>query len=72
MNKALTFTPVFDSRKRKLRNLWQRGDRYYARIKIAYPGEDRTRKSKPTTAKPSISFGWMPKQTGLRLAQKFS
>ena len=43
MNKALTFTPVFDSRKRKIRNLWQRGDRYYARIKIAYPGEDRAK-----------------------------
>ena len=43
MNKARSFTPVFDSRKRKLRNLWQRGDRYYARIKIAYPGEDRAK-----------------------------
>ena len=35
MNKERSFTPVFDSRKRKLRNLWKRGDRYYARIKIA-------------------------------------
>ena len=43
MNKERSFTPVFDSRKRKLRNLWQRGDRYYARIKIAYPGEDRAK-----------------------------
>jgi hypothetical protein len=40
MNKARSFTPVLDSRKRKLRNLWQRGGRYYARIKIAYPGEE--------------------------------
>ena len=43
MNKERSFTPVLDSRKRKLRNLWQRGDRYYARIKIAYPGEDRAK-----------------------------
>ena len=40
MNKPRSFTPVFDSRKRKLRNLWQRSDRFYARIKIAYLGED--------------------------------
>ena len=32
------FTPVLDGRKRKVRSLWQRGDMYYARIKIAYPG----------------------------------
>ena len=43
MNKERSFTPVFDSRKRKLRNLWKRRDRYYARIKIAYPGEERAK-----------------------------
>ena len=43
MNKPRSFTPVFDSRKRKLRNLWKRSDRYYARIKIAYPGEDQAK-----------------------------
>ena len=43
MNKPRSFTPVFDSRKRKLRNLWQRCDRFYARIKIAYLGEDRAK-----------------------------
>ena len=43
MNTARSFTPVLDSRKRKVRNLWQRGDKFYARIKIAYPGEDHAR-----------------------------
>ena len=43
MNTAKSFTSVLDGRKRKVRNLWQRGDRYYARIKIAYPGEDRAK-----------------------------
>ncbi|MDP7012298.1 MAG: hypothetical protein QF685_13075, partial [Verrucomicrobiota bacterium] len=43
MNKERSFTPVFDSRKRKLRNLWKRSDRFYARIKIAYPGEERAK-----------------------------
>ena len=40
MNTPRSFTPVYDSRKRKVRNLWQRGDKFYARLKIAYPGED--------------------------------
>ena len=35
MNTAKSFTSVLDGRKRKVRNLWQRGDRFYARIKIA-------------------------------------
>ena len=43
MNTAKSFTSVLDGRKRKVRNLWQRGDRFYARIKIAYPGEDRAK-----------------------------
>ena len=34
------FIPVHDGRKRKVRNLWQRGDIFYARLKIPYPGED--------------------------------
>ena len=41
VNKKVSFTPVFDSRKRKLRGLWKRGQNYYARLRIAYPGEDR-------------------------------
>ena len=40
MNRKTSFTPVLDSRKRKLRGLWKRGARFYARLKIAYPGED--------------------------------
>jgi integrase len=32
--------PVHDGRKAKIRGLWQRGDIFYARLKIAYPGED--------------------------------
>jgi len=40
MNTAKSFTPVFDGRKRKVRNLWQRGDIFYARLKIPYPGEE--------------------------------
>ena len=43
MNTASSFTSVLDGRKRKVRNLWQRGDRFYARIKIAYPGEERAK-----------------------------
>ena len=34
------FMPVYDGRKDKIRGLWQRGDIFYARLKIAYPGED--------------------------------
>ena len=40
MSTSRSFTPVYDSRKRKVRNLWQRGGKFYARLKIAYPGED--------------------------------
>ncbi len=40
MNTAQSFTPVLDSRKRKVSNLWQRGDIFYARLKITYPGEE--------------------------------
>ncbi len=29
-----TFTPVFDSRKRKVVGLWQRGGRYYAQLRV--------------------------------------
>ena len=31
---AQTFTPVFDSRKRKVVGLWQRGGRYYAQMRV--------------------------------------
>ena len=40
MNTAKSFTAVLDGRKRKVRNLWQRGDIFYARLKIPYPGEE--------------------------------
>ena len=40
MNKAQSFTPVLDGRKRKVRGLWHRGNRFYGRLKIAFPGED--------------------------------
>ena len=43
MNTASSFTSVLDGRKRKVRDLWQCGNRYYARIKVAYPGEDRAK-----------------------------
>ena len=33
MSTSHSFTPVYDSRKRKVRNLWQRGDKFYARLK---------------------------------------
>ena len=32
--------PVFDGRKAKIKGLWKRGGKYYARFKIAFPGED--------------------------------
>ncbi len=31
---AAKFLPVRDSRKRKIRGLWRRGDRYYAQLRI--------------------------------------
>ena len=34
------YIPVYDARKAKIRGLWQRSSKYYARLKIAYPGED--------------------------------
>ena len=34
------FKPVYDGRKAKIKGLWKRGDKYYARLKIAFPGED--------------------------------
>ena len=40
MNTSGIYTPVLDGRKRKVRSLWQRGGKYYARLKIAYPGEE--------------------------------
>ena len=40
MNTSTSYTPVIDGRKRKVRSLWQRGGKYYARLKIAYPGEE--------------------------------
>ena len=40
MVNARQFTPVLDGRKRKVKSLWKRGEMYYARLKIAYPGED--------------------------------
>ena len=43
MNTAKSFTSVLDGRKRKVRSLWQRGDTFYARLKIAYPGEEEAK-----------------------------
>ena len=58
MNKKTSFTPVLDSRKRKLRSLWKRGARYYARIKIACPGEDRPKSRRvPLKARNVIGGG---------------
>ncbi len=37
------FIPVHDGRKRKVRSLWQRGDTFYARLKITYPGEEEAK-----------------------------
>ena len=34
------FMPVYDGRNAKIRGLWKRGDKFYARLSIAYPGED--------------------------------
>jgi len=34
------YIPVYDARQAKIRGLWQRGSKYYARLKIAYPAED--------------------------------
>ena len=33
-NHGLSFTPVFDTRKRKIPGLWQRGERYYAQLRV--------------------------------------
>ena len=40
MTHGAKYIPVYDARKAKIRGLWQRGSKYYARLKIAYPGED--------------------------------
>jgi len=37
------YIPVYDARKAKIRGLWQRGSKYYGRLKIAYPGEDHSK-----------------------------
>ena len=34
------YIPIYDARKAIILGLWQRGSKYYARLKIAYPGED--------------------------------
>ncbi len=33
-NHGASFTPVYDSRKRKVRGLWQRGERFYAQLRV--------------------------------------
>jgi len=33
-NHTARFLPVLDSRKRKIRGLWRRGDRYYAQLRM--------------------------------------
>ena len=40
VNKARSYTAVYDGRKRKVRSLWRRDGRFYARIKIAFPDEE--------------------------------
>ena len=37
------FIQVIDGRNAKIRGLWKRGDIFYARLKITYPGEDRAK-----------------------------
>jgi hypothetical protein len=32
--------PAYDGRKAKIKGLWKRGDIFYARLKLTYPGED--------------------------------
>ena len=34
------FIQVIDGRNAKIRGLWKRGDIFYARLQITYPGED--------------------------------
>jgi hypothetical protein len=34
------FMPAYDGRKAKIKGLWKRGDKYYARLRIAFLGED--------------------------------
>ncbi|HEY5743712.1 MAG TPA: site-specific integrase [Terrimicrobiaceae bacterium] len=42
---AARFLPVFDSRKRKIRGLWQRGSRYYAQLRMEMGnGESKPRR----------------------------
>ncbi len=37
-NHAVRFVAVTDSRKRKIRGLWKRGDRYYAQLRMEVEG----------------------------------
>ena len=37
-NHAVRFVAVTDSRKRKIRGLWRRGDRYYAQMRMEVDG----------------------------------
>ena len=34
------FIQVLDGRNAKIRGLWKKGDKFYARLQITYPGED--------------------------------
>ena len=43
LNSSGEYIPVYDARKTKIRGLWQRGSKYYGRLKIAYPGEDHSK-----------------------------
>jgi len=42
-NHAVRFVAVFDSRKRKIRGLWRRGDRYYAQMRMEVEGGGQTK-----------------------------
>ena len=60
--------PVYDGRKAKIKGLWKRGDKYYARLKIAFLGEDSPKVRRiplKATTKPVPNLG---KGTGGRLS----
>ena len=50
-NAVSRFVAVFDSRKRKIRGLWQRGERYYAQMRMEVEGGQTKPKRLPLTAK---------------------
>ena len=58
-NHAARFLPVLDSRKREIRGLWRRGDRYL------FPHPSEARGTSPATACENPS-SWCARTAGLR------